>query len=226
MSIKKIILVSMSVMALHIQSKAQTAPTEKQFCINQGDFIIDAFYGYPYVLGNAIKEAFKTSNNNSINTTNVISVTNLNHLGAKFEYMVTEDIGLGLEYTFAGVYMEYYDENSVLQSNGQYSTIAGYYNASLTKQRILGRVNFHYATTAHFDPYACIGAGYKKSVLKTTNPFDNYSVEAFNTGILNAFPVSFRLGVGLRYSFNNKIGLNIEAGIGGPSVQGGFTVKF
>jgi len=221
MSIKKIVLVSMSIMTLQLQSKAQTAPTEKQFCVNQGDFIIDAFYGYPYVLGNAIKEAFKPSNN-AVNNTNVISITNLNHIGAKFEYMVTEDIGLGLEYTFAGVYMNYYNENT--NANGQ--IIRGYYDASLTKQRILGRVNFHYATTAHFDPYFSIGAGYKKSVLKTNNPFDNELVDTFNAGILNAFPVSFRLGVGLRYFFNDNIGLNIEAGIGGPSVQGGLTVKF
>jgi opacity protein-like surface antigen len=221
MSIKKTVLISMSILAMHIQSKAQTAPTEKQFCINQGDFIIDAFYGYPYVLGNAIKEAFKPSNN-AVNNTNVISITNLNHIGAKFEYMVTEDIGLGLEYTFAGVYMNYYNENTT--TNGL--IVKGFYDASLTKQRILGRVNFHYATTAHFDPYASIGAGYKKSVLKTNNPFDNELVDTFNAGILNAFPVSFRLGVGLRYFFNNNIGLNIEAGIGGPSVQGGLTVKF
>jgi hypothetical protein len=222
MIIKKIVFISLSILAFQIQIKGQTTPGQKEFCVNQGDFIVDAFYGYPYVLGNAIKEAFKSSNNNSINNTNVISVTNLNHIGAKFEYMVTEDIGIGLEYTFAGVYMQYYDINT--NSNGL--TIAGYYNASLTKQRILGRVNFHYATTAHFDPYACIGAGYKKSVLKTTNPYDNYSVDAFNTGILNAFPVSFRLGVGVRYFFNDYIGLNIEGGIGGPSVQGGVTVKF
>ena len=221
MSIKKTVLISLSILAMHIQSKAQTAPTEKQFCINQGDFIIDAFYGYPYVLGNAIKEAFKPSNN-AVNNTNVISITNLNHIGAKFEYMVTEDIGLGLEYTFAAVYMNYYNSNT--NTNGQ--IVNGYYDASLTKQRILGRVNFHYATTAHFDPYGSIGAGYKKSVLKTNNPFDNELVDTFNAGILNAFPVSFRLGVGLRYFFNNNIGLNIEAGIGGPSVQGGLTVKF
>lgn len=221
MSIKKILLVSMSILAMHLQSKAQTAPTEKQFCVNKGDFIIDAFYGYPYVLGNAIKEAFKPSNN-AVNNTNVISITNLNHIGAKFEYMVTEDIGLGLEYTFAGVYMNYYNENTT--TNGL--IVKGFYDASLTKQRILGRVNFHYATTAHFDPYACIGAGYKNSVLKTNNPFDNELVDTFNAGILNAFPVSFRLGLGLRYFFNDNIGLNIEAGIGGPSVQGGLTVKF
>ena len=221
MSIKKIVLISLSILAMHIQSKAQTAPTEKQFCINQGDFIIDAFYGYPYVLGNAIKEAFKPSNN-AVNNTNVISITNLNHIGAKFEYMVTEDIGLGLEYTFASVYMNYYNENTT--TNGL--IVKGFYDASLTKQRILGRVNFHYATTAHFDPYASIGAGYKKSVLKTNNPFGIELVDTFNAGILNAFPVSFRLGVGLRYFFNNNIGLNIEAGIGGPLVQGGLTVKF
>ncbi len=192
-------------------------------CVEKGNFIVDAYYGYPYVMGTYVKSVFTTNNNG--NNSSVESVRNWNHIGGKFEYMLNDEIGIGLEYTYAAVDINYYEDKSVLQNN-QYVTKTFHYKATLYKQRALARINFHFATSEKFDPYATIGFGYKTSLLKSNNPDDQQTVNDFNTTFSNLFPISFRFGIGARYFFTKNFGINMEAGIGGPSIQGGVSVKF
>lgn len=191
-------------------------------CVNKDDIIIDAFYGAPYFMGSYVKSVF----DNTKNASSIESVRNLNHFGGKFEYMVSEKIGLGLEYTYAAVNVNYKVDKTVSNGSGQAITQTYHYKASLYKQRILGRMNIHFETTDKIDPYATFGVGYKLSRLKSNNPDDQQDVNDFNAAFSNFFPVSYRMGVGLRYFFSPEFGLNIEAGLGGPTVQGGLTLKF
>jgi opacity protein-like surface antigen len=135
--------------------------------------------------------------------------------------MINKLVGLGAEYTYARVTDTYTDSyNTVV--NGQSVIKYGVFNESLIKQRFLLKVNFHFATTSSLDPYATAGFGYKVTKFSSDNP----NVNTTDVSVFNVLPVAFRMGAGLRWFFTDNIGLAIEAGIGGPLIQGGLTAKF
>lgn len=217
---KKInVLIASLFIIIAAQNSLQAQNDESTKCVKKGKFIFDAYYGYPYLFGQYIKQVINE------NTTENVQVTNLNHLGGKFEYMITDMIGLGIDYTYANVQAKYTETSSVYQ-NGQYVNQTNNYTASITKQRFLAKFNIHFATSKYLDPYATAGIGYKQSLVKSDNINDQDDVYDLNHSILNAFPVSFRLGAGLRYYFIENLGVCVEAGIGGPIIQGGITGKF
>jgi opacity protein-like surface antigen len=199
---------------------AQTDNVESTNCVGKGKIIIDPYYGYPYLFGKYIQTVIAESGEN-------IAVTNTNHLGIKAEYMITKMIGVGIDYTYAKVIGKYSETYSVYDySTGMYNIQTNSYTASITKQRILAKINIHFATSKYIDPYAVGGIGYKNSVVRSDNPSDQSDVNELNTSILNAFPISFRLGIGMRYYFIKNLGIAVEAGIGGPIIQGGLSLKF
>jgi opacity protein-like surface antigen len=212
-----IFLIACSCFKLTAQDSLKTKNSE--LCIEKGKFVIDAFYGMPYLTGSVIKTVLDNSTGST-----VASISNLNHIGGKFEYMINDNIGLGLEYTYAAVSAKYnYVRNYT--NNNQNFTVLESYNAKLTKQRLLVRVNFHFNTTEKLDVYGTAGLGYKKSQLKTDNLYNTLEVISFNTSI-NLVPISIRGGIGMRYFFTQNIGINAELGIGGPLIQAGLTGKF
>lgn len=186
-------------------------------CISQGNFIVDAYYGYPYVAGKILK-SMSDGDNNGVETSRAV---NTNHIGGKFEYLINDHFGIGADYTFARVtnYINNLDYNN---ESGQYKIANGAYKEWLTKQRILFRMNIHFGTTNTIDPYVSFGAGYKQSIYKNNFPSD-YPINDVN---INLIPVSFRAAIGMRWFFTDGIGLNFEGGIGGPVIQGGVSVKF
>lgn len=199
---------------------AQNDKPETSNCVGKGKIIIDPYYGYPYLFGKYIETVIAESGEN-------VGVTNINHLGFKAEYMVTKMIGIGVDYTYASVIGKYSQTNSVYNPNtGLYSNQTNNYTASITKQRILAKINIHFATSKYLDPYAVGGIGYKQSIVRSDNIDDQDAVNELNNSILNAFPISFRLGIGLRYYFIKNLGIAVEAGIGGPIIQGGLSLKF
>lgn len=204
--------------------QAQKKSMESEKCVSQGKFIIDVYYGYPYIMGNLIKEANANSNANA--TANGYyptddKIINYNHVGGKFEYMINDMIGMGVDYTYAKV-VDNYSRSYYTSVNGTSVLKVGRFTESLVKQRFLGRVNIHFATSRELDPYATAGIGYKQTIFKTNDPNDlNYTISTFN-----AFPVAFRMGAGLRWFFMDNIGVSVEAGIGGPAIQGGLSAKF
>ncbi|MBK6985462.1 MAG: outer membrane beta-barrel protein [Bacteroidetes bacterium] len=213
--ITSLLILIVSTVNLNAQEKAETSN-----CVGKGKIIIDPYYGYPYLFGKYIQTVIAESGEN-------IGVTNTNHLGIKAEYMVTKMIGIGVDYTYAKVIGSYSETNSVYNpSLGIYVDQTEKYTASITKQRILAKINIHFATSKYLDPYAVGGIGYKNSVVRSDNVNDQDDVNDLNSSILNAFPISFRLGIGLRYYFIKNLGVAVEAGIGGPIIQGGLSLKF
>lgn len=174
--------------------------TQAQNCVEQGTVIFDAFYGYPYYNGVLLKALVNNANN----------VRNTNHLGGKVEFMVTDKIGLGVEATYADVSANYSYTDSLNQT---YSGKAG-----INKLRVLGKLNVHFATTEHIDPYFTVGAGVKR-----TSYYDSGSQFTWSG---NLIPVAVRVGVGFRYFFSDAVGVNAEVGLGGPLAQAGLSFKF
>lgn len=166
-------------------------------CIKNGDFMIDASYGWPYF--NAL---FLTA------ATGYQRVRNTNHIGGRAEYMVSDNLGIGAEFTYADVSIRYQD-----------GLTGNYYNAGILKVRALARINYHFGTSKNFDPYVGGGIGYKHSRV-----YDQGS--GADDEFLLPFPVSTRLALGARFFFDDTFGLNAEIGLGGPLVAAGLTVKF
>lgn len=197
MKISKTVLITLFASTI-ISLSASAQKGQSSTCIAQGNILIDAFYGYPYVAGALVKGLGNGSSN----------LHNLNHLGGKVEYMVSDKIGLGAIFTYADTHGDYQD-----------STGGMWYTAGIKKMRILGAMNFHFATTSSVDPYFVIGAGYKQTTFFDTSP---------NGGSWapNLLPVAIRVGVGMHYYFTDFMGINAEVGIGGPIMQGGLSFKF
>ncbi|MES2395452.1 MAG: outer membrane beta-barrel protein [Bacteroidota bacterium] len=181
---------------LNSNSFAQKGQSSSGNCVEEGTIIIDAFYGYPYFNGAVLKALFSNT---------VGNVRNTNHLGAKVEYMVTDEIGLGVEFTYAHASISYRD--SLYRTS----------TAEISKLRVLAKMNFHFATDANIDPYLTVGAGIKQ------NKFEGFNGVEW-TG--NLYPVAARIGVGLRYFFTDVVGVNAEVGLGGPLMQGGVSFRF
>ena len=171
-------------------------------CVEQGTVLIDAFYGFPYFNGTLLKAAY-ASDSVATNST----IRNLNHLGGKVEYMVSDKIAIGLEFTYADVKIHYQGSNSL------------WYTGGIRKYRILGKMNYHFATTASIDPYLTWGAGYKNTKVYDDQPGTGPDV------VLNLVPVAFRVGIGMRYFFTDMIGVNADVGLGGPMMQAGLSLK-
>lgn len=192
---KKAITIFVSAMLLFISSFNSTA----QNCVKQGNFIIAGFYGYPYLAGAVIKTIGQGTTN----------IKNLNHIGGKVEYMITDKIGLGAEVTYARVGGSYQDDSTLL-----------WYTAEITKIRVLPKMNVHFGTTESIDPYFTVGAGYKSTNIYLGGPNNSADVN------INLVPLSMRIGIGLHYFFTDYIGINAEVGLGGPAIQVGLAAKF
>lgn len=190
---KKVIIILVSAMLIFISNFNATG----QNCVKQGNFIIAGFYGYPYVTGAVVKTIGQ----------NTDKVKNLNHVGGKLEYMVSDKIGLGVEVTYASASVMYQD--STMQ----------WYKAGINKLRVLPKMNVHFGTTESIDPYFTVGAGYKSTTVYVEGPEDSGSLN------INLIPVSMRIGVGLHYFFTDYVGINAEVGLGGPAIQVGLAVK-
>lgn len=187
--------------------------------VKQGTILIDGYYGLPFLLGSYLK-GLNGSAGGSVITG--LSTQNLNHIGGRFEYMLSEKFGMGLEYTYARVTVKYID--SYTNSSGGASSQS--FTDAITKQRILLRMAFHFGESDKLDPYFCFGGGYK-SAKYTSNNSNNTQAELETiSAALNLIPVSFRVGGGVRYFFTENIGVNAEVGLGGPVVQAGISAKF
>jgi opacity protein-like surface antigen len=172
-------------------------------CVQQGTILVDAIYGFPYINGTLIKVAYSNDSLGGQTTPH-----NYNHFGGKVEYMVSDNIGLGVEGTYAIATVDYRGND------------LKYYTAGINKLRILAKFNYHFATTAHLDPYFTAGAGYKNTKVYTNEPTTVKSVS------ISLIPVSIRVGVGIRYFFTDFMGVNAEVGLGGPIMEAGLSFKF
>ena len=150
--------------------------------------------------------------------TSGVSVKNLNHICGKAEYMVTDKVSVGLEYTYAQVAFSYQDYSN----NGTGIVIT--YNDLIVKQRALITMGVHFGESDKFDPYLAFGVGYKGLNYRTSNPNANSLKDAIDA--YKAIPVAFRTAFGFRYFFTENIGANAEVGIGGPLLQAGVSLKF
>ena len=151
-------------------------------------------------------------------------------IGGRFEYIATDNIGLGFEANY-----EKCGYNMTIP-NAIYNPITGACTDSSvvwsqTKLRLMGRVMFHFGNFDRVDLYTGTGIGYTQE--RQENP--DSELDPMNTRFVClpklidnvTSPLSARIYFGSRFLFSDNIGMTTEVGLGGGSIfQVGVIARF
>jgi outer membrane protein W len=159
--------------------------------MSQGDFSVDVYYGFGSLSKAFVQEMAKPDG----------QFRSLGALGARFEFMASDKVGIGLE----GNYLNH----NATWRNENYS-----YEYNVRRIRVFPRINYHFGNSDSFDAYVGVGAGYRYIVRSYSTNDPNYDPDD-TEGIL---PVAMRLAIGARYFFTDNIGLHMEFGMGGGNI--------
>lgn len=179
--------------------------------VEQGNIIIDPYYGYPN-LGKSLIEATLSSDN--------AKPKGIGPLGLRAEYMLADNFGVGIDFIYNSSGAEgTYDTTDSTGAPVTYTE-----TALMQRIRVLLRLNYHFVQTDALDAYVGGGAGYNHRIWSFETDDPNWVDDGSASGAL--LPVAFRLALGARYYFHPNIGINAEIGIGGPIISGGISLKF
>jgi opacity protein-like surface antigen len=200
---KKVIVGVVTALTLLTSSNASAQAVE------QGNIIIDAYYGFP----NLYTAVFKSAYSNSAGTLNY-AVKGLGPLGLRAEYMLADKFGMGLDIGFNKTLISY-DEQS---GSNTYT-----YEFATQKLGIMATFNYHFLDNDKVDLYGVLGVGYGSRTFDFTSTDPNYT----NTAVESLIPVASKLGIGMRYFLTDNIGINVAAGFGqGGLLNAGLSAKF
>jgi predicted porin len=141
----------------------------------------------------------------------------MNSLGpifGKFEYAVSDKIGIGLNVAHIGINASY---NVSDGDGGNYQYKINWNNTSL-----LGRINLHFAKSEKLDAYWGAGLGYRFGSWK----FEDNNPDSSNESIPSVVPFGFETTIGVRYYFIPNLGVYAEAGIAKAPIQFGLSAAF
>ena len=203
---KKTMTLSFFAIAFCIANLFSTAA--KAQAVEEGNIIIDAYYGFPNLWSSLLKTAYAEA-------TEEYKVKSMGPIGGRVEYLLSDKIGLGIDIHTANSSVEWTDNISSPTT----------YKVSYSRLRICPRINIHFSNNDKLDFYSAFGIGYRTSRFKFTSTpvdpdFENSTVD-FNT-----IPVTWRAALGLRYFFTKNLGASLEMGLGGVLATAGISAKF
>ncbi len=186
--------------------------------VMQGSILLDAGVGFP--TGNILWDNGDLGENYTVNGGPFA-------FGGRFEYMLADDFGIGIDGNFVttGYNYDAIDTFSVydpVSDSFNDSIASNNYDLTTKRSRIMVRLNKHIVQNDQLDAYIGAGIGYKmvNRVSSTNGEVDAEQEEAL-------IPVSFRLAFGARYFFTENLGAHIELGAwGGAPIQFGLALKF
>lgn len=150
--------------------------------------------------------------------------------GLRAEYMVADNLGLGLDFNYVKSGSNYDITSTELvynQTTMQNESVTRTYNWDYTSVRIRAmlRVNYHFVQSDRVDAYTGFAVGYKHANREWTVEDPNATQDQLELdGAL--IPVAARLALGTRIYFTDNIGMMIELGAGGGApIQLGLSVK-
>lgn len=115
--------------------------------VEQGNVLIDGYYGFPNLWTSVLKTAYASSS-----TATGITIGTFGPVGGRFEYLLSDKVGLGLDVHTA--------TSSVTWTDGIYS-----YKVSANRLRFCPRINVHFGSSDNLDLYGAFGVGYKNTNL-------------------------------------------------------------
>ncbi len=178
--------------------------------IEEGNVIIDAYYGFPNLYSTAFKAAYESSNSTGF------TLGSQGPLGIRAEYLITDKFGFGIDLGM--------NSSSISYSEADINTNIIYdYKFSTRKIGAIFTFNYHFVENDKLDAYFVLGGGYGNRNFKFTSTDPNYIEESAKSLI----PISYKICVGMRYFFTENIGANLALGLGqGGLVNVGVSAKF
>jgi len=190
--------------------------------VEQGNFIIDPYAGIPNwansILYNQYDGDDATVHNYKING-------GLLSYGGRFEYMISDNMGVGADVNYEVSGFNYdYDTVVYNATTTNYDPVTYNLDYRAKKLRAMFRLNYHFVQNDRVDAYAGFAGGYKyvNRVYTTSNP------NGYDDNLSGALiPVAFRIAIGTRVYFTDNIGAMVELGaFGGALLQFGVSAKF
>lgn len=181
--------------------------------LEQGNSAVDAYYGF-VSLGKALWMEMGGDG---------ASAKYFGAIGARYEYMVSDKMGVGAEFNYTDMELvwedDYVDSTTVPPTTTKYS-----YRFDRTVIRFMPRFNIHFGGSEDFDGYFGVAVGYRSA---KTSYSDNDGDSSNDETIEGLSPLAMRLAIGGRYYFTDNIGIHMEFGIGGGNMlHGGLSFKF
>lgn len=169
--------------------------------LEQGMSVIDVNYGFPNLFANVIETAATGFNSTDIKTSAFGPVS------LKYEYMVSDRIGLGVEFNYANASVSYTDQG---QDGNTYD-----YKLSVPRFRALPKFNVHFGNSDVLDFYASLAGGYSSFEIKEETNDPNYDTENLDLTLSN---FAFRVAFGTRVFVSDSFGFGAEIGFGGGAL--------
>lgn len=187
--------------------------------VEEGTVLIDAYYGFP----DLYKSTFRTAYANSGSEFD-LKIGGVGPLGGRFEYLLTDKVGLGLDVVYNSANLSWKDTGSVYNSTTMnYDKVVYDYKAGTAKIGAIVTFNFHFVDNDKLDVAGIIGAGYSNRTFTYESTDPSYS----GGSVKGLIPVGFKLGAVMRYFFTDNIGINVGLGLGqGGLINGGISAKF
>ena len=201
---KKLILPLLSLIMMLAPTKTNAQALE------QGNVIIDAYYGFPNLYSTVFKTLYESSNSTGL------TLGSQGPLGIRAEYLITDKVGFGIDLGM--------NSSSISFSEADINTNIIYdYKFSTRKIGAIFTFNYHFVENDKLDAYFVVGGGYGNRNFKFTSTDPNYIEESVESLI----PISYKIGVGMRYFFTENIGANLALGLGqGGLANVGVSAKF
>ncbi len=181
--------------------------------VETGNSIISIGYGFPN-LGKSLYKALSSNTD--------YKVSGIGPLHLKYEYMISDNIGVGASINFVSFGASYTVSRDSLDANFNPVHYTTKYTLATKNYSVLFRFNYHFYTEDKIDAYYGVGAGYRngKTTYKTTPNDPNYT---FSQKVI--LPVGFETTLGLRYLITDNFGIYTEIGIGKSLIQFGGCLK-
>lgn len=191
----------------------------------QGSFSVDPYIGVPNW---AISLFYNQYDGNEQNIQDYTVVGGMLSYGSRFEYMVSDNIGVGadINYEMSGFAFKFEDQVYAPDGTPMGGLTTYQANYSAKKIRAMFRLNYHFVQSEKVDMYTAFAGGYKhaKRILET-NPRHPEYLDANSVGAF--VPVSLRIAIGAKFYFTQNFGAHVELGaFGGGLLQAGLSVKF
>jgi len=164
--------------------------------------IFNPYYGLP----NTLSAGIDLNDNLFLPLKSNEKIQSTGPLGLLISYMISEDIGIGLDFNYSSCNKSFDYVNSLDMDSTSYNL-----DASRTIIRVMERVDYHLHINDKLEEYIGIGAGYRDPNNNYSSTESNY-IELMNIEENN---FAFRLSGGLNLFVTDKIGINSEFGIGG-----------
>ncbi len=178
--------------------------------MEEGNVGIDLYYGFPNLYTSVFRAAYTNST-----TDEDIKVGGIGPLGLRGEYMIADKFGIGIDFGFTNSKVTYSRATTVYNPVTLTNDPITYdFDFRTRKIGFMVVFNYHFIDNDQVDFFGTLGTGYKNRSFSFTSTDPLYNEDNISVTLV---PVSFRMGLGMRYFFTDNIGINLGLGFG----QGG-----